>query len=90
MTCKIKACGRPTFARGYCSLHYSRWRHKQPMHGPRYPSRLSERQIAALKACPAAELASLAKQMKISRKYAYAIRAGVRNPIGRDSNGIPK
>lgn len=25
-TCTIANCGFPTVARGYCSMHYSRWR----------------------------------------------------------------
>jgi hypothetical protein len=32
-SCKVAGCERPHKAKGYCSLHYNRWRRQQPRRG---------------------------------------------------------
>jgi hypothetical protein len=33
-TCSVDGCGRPFYARGWCSMHYLRWyRHGHPLGG---------------------------------------------------------
>ncbi len=47
MTCSVGACERPKLARGYCSLHWGRWRRGKPLDAPKFYNRLNKGWIVA-------------------------------------------